>query len=108
MAFLNSLNVKAFNCEEDNISPSVLGVERFPLLVLSLKEGTDRVEGDENVARDEETENKLLLLVTTFGGSVKRKKQEIVTKLLKVKIPQHQLYRSEHQPLIGKNNLRYN
>lgn len=72
MAFLNSLNVKAFNCEEDNISPSVLGVERFPLLVLSLKEGTDRVEGDENVARDEETENKLLLLATAFGGSVKK------------------------------------
>lgn len=64
------MNVKAFSCEDDNISPSVLGVGIVILPVISLEDCTDRVDGVEHVVRIEETENKLLLLITAFKEPV--------------------------------------
>lgn len=62
--------MKFFNCEDDKISPSVLGVGRIILPGLSVKDCTDKVEGIEYAVRLEETENRLLLLLTTFEESV--------------------------------------
>lgn len=44
MAFLSSLNVKAFKLGDNNISPSDLGVGK-PELLLSLEDGMGRLDG---------------------------------------------------------------
>lgn len=74
MAFLNSLNEKAFTFDDDNISPSDLGVGRDSILVLSLYE----------LVRLERAEGLLVLLAILEGpkngtkGSKKKRCQRYI------------------------------